>query len=288
MDKGFFEKAYKATISDKDFSRLAALIEKESGIKMPPQKKIMLQSRLKKRLYQLGMSDFKTYCDYVFDANRGEHETLFLLNFISTNKTDFFREATHFDYLEKQILPNLLKDKKQLKVWSAGCSSGEEVYSLAIILEEMRMHYPQFDYHILGTDISGPMLEKAAKAIYHRKSISDIPLRLRRKYLLKNKNPEKPLVRVIPALRKKVNFKYLNFMDAFYDIEKDFDIIFFRNVLIYFNKNVQKMVLKNLLNHLNVGGYLFIGHSENVLGFSFPLLNQGPNIFQKKRKINDE
>ncbi|MCF8232922.1 MAG: hypothetical protein K9J27_12120, partial [Bacteroidales bacterium] len=204
---GFFEKAHEATINDKDFRRLASLIEKESGIKMPDHKKIMLQSRLKKRLYQLGMNDFKTYCDYVFDSQKGPHETLYLLNFVSTNKTDFFREPTHFDTLEKEILPAQLKETESLKVWSAGCSSGEEVFSLAIILEEMKYYYPRFDYTILGTDISMPMLEQAAKAVYHEKTISDIPLQLRKKYLLRHKNPKEPYVRIVPLLRKKATFK---------------------------------------------------------------------------------
>ncbi len=284
MDSGFFEQAYKATISDRDFRRLAALIENESGIKMPDHKKVMLQSRLKKRLYQLGMNDFKTYCDYVFDPKQGEHETLYLLNFISTNKTDFFREPVHFDYLEKRIIPQLLNIKQNIKVWSAGCSSGEEVYSLAIILEEMRLYHPEFDYSILGTDISGPMLERAAKAVYKKDNITDIPQMLRKKYLLKNKNAEKPLVRVGPLLRQKVAFRYLNLMDTHYHLDGQYDIIFFRNVLIYFNKEVQHRTLKRIIHYLNEGGYLFIGHSENILGLNLPLINRGPNIFQKQSK----
>lgn len=284
MDTGFFEKAYKATLSDNDFERLARLIEKESGIKMPPHKKVMLQSRLKKRLYQLGMSDFKTYCNYVFDPEKGEHETLFLLNFISTNKTDFFREPIHFDYLEKKILPELIHRKDRLKLWSAGCSSGEEVYSLAIIMEEARKHHPQMDYSIVGTDISGPMLEKATKAVYKEANISDIPLQLRKQYLLRNKNSDKPLIRIGPQLRKKVKFSYLNLMESNYNLDKNFDIVFFRNVMIYFNKEVQEMVLNRMMNHLSEGGYLFIGHSENILNINLPLVNKGPNIFQKQSK----
>lgn len=284
MDTGFFEKAYKATLSDTDFDRLARLIEKESGIKMPAHKKVMLQSRLKKRLYQLGMSDFNTYCNYVFDPKKGEHETLFLLNFISTNKTDFFREPIHFDHLEKKILPGLLREKNRLKLWSAGCSSGEEVYSLAIIMEEARKHHPQFDYSIVGTDISGPMLEKATKAVYKESNISDIPLQLRKRYLLKNKNSDKHLIRIGPQIRKKVKFTYLNLMENSYNLDKDFDIIFFRNVMIYFNKEVQEMVLKRIMNHLSEGGYLFIGHAENIININLPLVNKGPNIFQKQSK----
>ena len=284
MDTGFFEKAYKATLSDNDFERLARLIEKESGIKMPSHKKVMLQSRLKKRLYQLGMSDFNTYCNYVFDPEKGEHETLFLLNFISTNKTDFFREPIHFDYLEKKILPDLIHRKDRLKLWSAGCSSGEEVYSLAIIMEEVRKHHPQMDYSIVGTDISGPMLEKAAKAVYKESNISDIPLQLRKQYLLRNKNSDKPLIRIGPQLRKKVKFTYLNLMENNYTVDKNFDIVFFRNVMIYFNKEVQEMVLHRIMNHLSEGGYLFIGHSENILNINLPLVNKGPNIFQKQSK----
>ena len=277
----FFEQAYKAVISDSDFRRLAALIEKSSGIKMPPEKKVMLQSRLKRRLYQLGMKDFKSYCDYVFDPQNSGHETLFLLNFISTNKTDFFREPAHFTFLEEQVLPNYIQNKNGLKVWSAGCSSGEEVYSLAILLAEVQMKYQHMDYEILGTDISMTMLNKAVKAEYREQSITEIPLKLRKKYFLRNKDASKALVRIGPCLRRKVRFKYQNFMDISYDLPKSFDVIFFRNVLIYFNKDIQEQVLRRMMNHLETGGYLFIGHSENILNLDLPLEKRGPNVFKK-------
>ncbi len=275
-----FEQAYRAVLTDEDFKRLAAIIERESGIKMPPEKKVMLQNRLKKRLYQLDMKDFKPYADYVSHPEKGKHEILYLLNFISTNKTDFFREPQHFSYLEKEILPVLLKRKPFLKSWSAGCASGEEVYSLAILLQEARGEY-NFDFSILGTDISDPVLRKAAKAVYHENDITEIPLNLRKKYFLRNKNPQKPLVRVIPEIRKKTSFQYLNFMTEHYDLSQAFDIVFFRNVLIYFHKEVQYKVLTKILDNLETGGYLFIGHAENMLGFKLPMKKVGPNIFQK-------
>jgi len=275
-----FEQAYRAVLTDEDFKRLAAIIERESGIKMPPEKKVMLQNRLKKRLYQLDMKDFKPYADYVSHPEKGKHEILYLLNFISTNKTDFFREPQHFSYLEKEILPVLLKRKPFLKSWSAGCASGEEVYSLAILLQEARGEY-NFDFSILGTDISDPVLRKAAKAVYHENDITEIPLNLRKKYFLRNKNPQKPLVRVIPEIRKKTSFQYLNFMTERYDLSQAFDIVFFRNVLIYFHKEVQYKVLTKILDNLETGGYLFIGHAENMLGFKLPMKKVGPNIFQK-------
>ena len=275
-----FEQAYRAVLTDEDFKRLAVIIERESGIKMPPEKKIMLQNRLKKRLYQLDMKDFKSYSDYVSHPEKGKHEILYLLNFISTNKTDFFREPQHFSYLEKEILPVLLKRKPFLKAWSAGCASGEEVYSLAILLQEARREY-NFDFSILGTDISDPVLRKAAKAVYHENDITEIPLKLRQKYFLRNKNPQKPLVRVISGIRKKVSFQYLNFMEERYDLSQAFDIVFFRNVLIYFHKEVQYKVLTKILDNMETGGYLFIGHAENVLGLQLPMQKIGPNIFQK-------
>ncbi|MGM0566805.1 MAG: CheR family methyltransferase [Bacteroidota bacterium] len=275
-----FEQAYRASLTDEDFKRLAAIIERESGIKMPPEKKVMLQNRLKKRLYQLDMQDFKTYSDFVSHPQKGKHEVLYLLNFISTNKTDFFREAQHFSYLENEILPALLKQKTFLKIWSAGCASGEEVYSLAILMQEVRHEY-NFDFSILGTDISDPVLKKARKAVYHEKDITDIPLNIRKKYFLRNKNPQMPLVRIIPEIRKKASFRYLNFMTESYELPHQFDIVFFRNVLIYFHKEVQYKVLTKILNNLATGGYLFIGHAENVLGFQLPLKKAGPNIFQK-------
>lgn len=276
-----FEQAYKATISDSDFRRLAAHIEKSSGIKMPPEKKVMLQSRLKKRLYQLGMNDFKTYCDYVFSPESSGHETLFLLNFISTNKTDFFREPVHYTFLEEEVLPDFAKRRNKMHVWSAGCSSGEEVYSLAILLAEAAMKNLELDYEVLGTDISTPMLEKAVRAEYREQSITEIPLNLRKRYFLRHKDASKSQVRVGPALRSKVRFRYLNFMDYSYDLPRNFDVIFFRNVLIYFNKEIQEQVLGRIVMHLEAGGYLFIGHSENILNFDLPLEKCGPNVFRK-------
>lgn len=280
------EKIFRSEMTDSEFNRLSKFIYNEVGIKLPPVKKIMLQSRLQKRLRALGIVSFKKYIDYVFSEEGLQNEIIHMLDVVSTNKTDFFREPIHFDFLISDILPEHMNSRNTpnvFHVWSAGCSSGEEPYTIAITLSEFKRKNLGLNFNILGTDISTRILKKAAEAIYPEDRIQNIPLEIKKKYFLKSKDRTNPTVRLTKEIRNTVHYNRLNFMNDYYNIGNDFDVIFCRNVLIYFNRDVQKEVILKLCKKLKVGGYLFIGHSESIMSMNLPLMQIKPTIF---RKIN--
>ena len=275
-------KVYSARMSDKDFKRLSQFITEHAGIKLPDVKKVMLQSRLQKRLRELNMDNYKEYVDFVFSEEGLQNEIIHMLDVVSTNKTDFFREPVHFEFLEKNVVPEYARQfplSRQMKVWSAGCSSGEEVYTIAITLEESKEQHPGLNYRILGTDISTDILQRAINAVYKEEKVETVPDKLKKKYLLRSKDRKLKKVRVISDLRNKASFKRLNFMDTTYNIAEEFDVIFCRNVLIYFNRDTQEKVINRLCTKLRKGGYFFIGHSESIMGMDVPLKQIKPTIF---------
>jgi len=275
-------KVFSAKMSDKDFRRLSKFITEYAGIKLPDVKKVMLQSRLQKRLRHLNMDNYKEYIDFVFSEEGLQNEIIHMLDVVSTNKTDFFREPIHFEFLEKNVLPEYIRQfpvTRQMKVWSAGCSSGEEVYTIAITLNEFKAENPKFDYRILGTDISTDILQKALNAVYKEEKVETVPVKLKKKYLLRSKDRKQKKVRIVPELRNKTYYRRLNFMDTSYNVTEEFDVIFCRNVLIYFNRETQEKVINRLCAKLRQGGYFFIGHSESIMGMDVPLKQIKPTIF---------
>jgi len=284
MEKESLNKVFSAKMTDQDFRRLSGFITQHSGIKLPEVKKVMLQSRLQKRLRHLNMTGFEEYVDFVFTEQGLQNELIHMLDVVSTNKTDFFREPVHFEFMEKTILPEYINEfplNRPMKIWSAGCSSGEEVYTIAMTINEFRKDHPELDYNILGTDISTNILQKAVDAIYKEEKTAMMPLELKKKYLLRSKDRSRKLVRIIPELRKKAVYKRLNFMDDHYPVKETFDVIFCRNVLIYFNREKQEKVIRQLIEKLRAGGYFFIGHSESIMGMDVPLQQIRPTIFKR-------
>ncbi|MCW3806415.1 CheR family methyltransferase [Plebeiibacterium marinum] len=276
---------FKAELSSKDFEAFSQFIYSEFGIKMPPVKRIMLQGRLLKRIRELNMNSYTEYKDYLF-SNDGQREEIFnFLNVVTTNKTDFFREPVHFDFLKSTVLPAFVEkqSREPFKIWSAGCSSGEELYTLAITLNEFSANNPGFHYNMLGTDISQNVLSKAAKGIYPLNKVDIIPLELKKKYFLKSKDTNNPTVKVRPELQRNLSLKYLNLMDSsFSAINEKYDVVFCRNVLIYFDRQTQESVINKLSSHVKSDGYFFIGHSESLTGMDVPLEHIKPTIFRKK------
>lgn len=275
---------FKVQLSGNEFNLLSNFIYRETGIKMPPEKKIMLQSRLQKRLRSLNMTCFREYCDYVFSGNSLHSEIIHLIDVVTTNKTDFFREPHHFEYMTNVILPEIAGKDEPMHFWSAGCSSGEEPYTLAMIVMEFLESQQNLKkkFSILGTDISTAVLQKAYNAIYKMSSVEGIPLELKRKYFLKSKIPGNNTVKIVQEVRQKVMYKRLNFMDSKFDIKDQFNIIFCRNVLIYFDRETQENVIRKLIDFLKPGGYIFLGHSESILGMDLPLIQIKPTIFKLK------
>jgi chemotaxis protein methyltransferase CheR len=203
-----------------------------------------------------------------------------MIDVVSTNKTDFFREPRHFDFMTRSILP--LFEGRDLKVWSSASSSGEEVYSIAITIEEYIRQNKQINYSIFGTDISTRILQKALNAIYTADRVENISLEFKKRYFLKSKDKEEQKVRIVQELRKKTSFERLNLMDTLYKgIDRDFNMIFCRNVLIYFDRPTQEKVINKLCSHLEPGGYFILGHSESVTGLNVPLKQVSPTIFTK-------
>jgi chemotaxis protein methyltransferase CheR len=245
----------------------------------------MLQSRLQRRLRVLGLGSLDEYQNHLFDSPQGEEERVHFINAITTNKTDFFREPQHFDHLVQTALPHLdPTDGKfpwQFKLWCAGCSSCEEPYTLAMVLSEFGARRSGFNFSILATDISTRVLEHAQAGIYEEDRIEPVAAALRAKYLLRSKDPTRTQVRIIPELRRKLIFQRLNFMDAQYGVKDMFDVIFFRNVMIYFDKPTQETVINKLCRNLLPGGYLFVGHSESLAGLNLPVTAVGSAIYRK-------
>lgn len=278
--------AYSAQMNPYEFKRISEFVQKNFGIKLPEQKRIMVQGRLHKRLAALGMNSFAIYVHYLFSKEGMLNEVPVMVDLISTNKTNFFRESNHFNTLSEVVLPEYTKlhPFNTLNIWSAGCSSGEEVYTLAMVLNDFFDQKKEYNYRILGTDISRRMLEKANKAIYDLRDVEDIPIHLKKKYLLKNKNREIRKVRIVPSLRNKTRFAYLNFMADKYELDQQFDIAFCRNVIIYFERHIQKEVLSKILDQIKPNGYLFLGHSESIMDMEFPLKKISPTVFKKLPK----
>jgi chemotaxis protein methyltransferase CheR len=252
---------------------------------MPNEKRTMLEGRLMKRLRAHKIKSFEQYCDYVFSPEGMEKEIIHMINVVSTNKTDFFREPAHFEFLYDTALPEFHQKNKgePLKIWSSACSSGEEPYTIAMVISEYAKQLGNpLPYQIFGTDISSDILERAQMGVYKDERIIDVPLSYKRKYFMANKDPLKKLVRVVPELRRNASFMRLNLMDPTYPITEKFHVIFCRNVLIYFDRPTQEAVINKLCQHLVPGGYFFLGHSESATGMQVPLTPLKPTIFRRK------
>jgi chemotaxis protein methyltransferase CheR len=273
-------------ITEKEFKKLGEYIHTRYGIKMPPVKKTMLEARLQKRLRTLGMKSFSEYSKYVFSPEGADSELFHMIDMVTTNKTDFFREPQHFDYLVNSALPEIGAAwgaglRRPLKVWSAGCSSGEEPYTLAIVLSEYAEKISGFSFEILGSDISIRVLEKAMTGVYHENKVAPVPMNLKKKYLLRSKDRTRQEVRIVPALRSLVNFRRINFMEDDFGMREKMDIIFCRNVIIYFDRPTQEKLLNRLSGHLVDGGFIFMGHSETLSGLNVPLRPVVPTVYRK-------
>lgn len=273
-------------LTSRDFERFSRLVYEQCGIKLPPHKQSMLEARLRKRLRALGLGSFDEYAELIFSGREPEGELVKLIDAVTTNKTDFFREPSHFEFLVRIALPTLKERdstgfSRPLRLWSAGCSTGKEPYTLAMVLNEFRATHSDFRFEILGTDISTDVLAKAMQGIYPEDKAAPVPVDLRRKYLLKAKDPLRHLVRIVPELRAQVRFRRLNFMDADYGLRDPFDVIFCRNVLIYFDRPTQERLLARFAGYLESGSFLFLGHSETLLGLNLPLRQMAPSVYRK-------
>jgi chemotaxis protein methyltransferase CheR len=270
-------------LPERDFKRLADFIYSECGIKLPSAKKTMLEARLHKRLRVLGMDSYSRYCEYLFTPKGMEAELICLIDTVTTNTTEFFREPKHFEILTGMVLPEFLKRRgisTPLRLWSAGCSSGEEPYTLAMVLSEYGQQVAGFRFGILATDISTQVLARAMKGIYTDDRLRSTPYEYKKRYMLRGKNACSGLIRFSAEIRNKIQFQRLNFMEEF-SFEKPMHVVFCRNVIIYFDRKTQENLLGRFCQCLEPGGHLFIGHSESITGMDLPLTPIAPTVYRR-------
>lgn len=251
-------------ITDKEFTRLSKFIKSNYGINLSEKKKALVVGRLQNLLFEKNFGSFSQYIDYVMEDETGEAIRT-LINRITTNHTYFMREAEHFKYFKANVLPywrEQLKSQRDLRIWSAGCSSGEEPYTLAMtIADYFGSEKVLWDTKILATDISLKVLEQAKRGVYSNESLQSLPEKWLKKYF-KKINDEKSVI--IDNIKNEVVFRVFNLMNTNLPFKKKFHVIFCRNVMIYFDAATKKELVDRFYDHTEPGGYLFIGHSESL------------------------
>jgi len=262
------------------FKRFRALVYRECGINLTDHKRAMFSSRLQRRLSQLGLTSFQDYYDLVVGGH-SDAELTTMLDYISTNQTEFFREPHHFTFLRERVLPELAVDKT-VRIWSTACSSGEEPYSIAMTLSDTIASPSTWNCRILASDISTRMLAKAATGQYSHEKINSLSSDLVRRHFLLGKGNRRELVKIKPHIANMAVFRRINLMDDRYPIKSLLDVIFCRNVMIYFDRETQAKVLARLSRYLKPGGYLFLGHAETMQGISDAFHYLAPTIYRKQ------
>lgn len=270
------------TLSVANYRRLSEFIHEYSGIKMPPSKQTMLEGRLRKRVRDCNLQSLDDYCAFLFERGGIESEAIHLIDVVTTNKTDFFREPAHFDFMVNTALPGFVAEgRRQVRIWSSACSIGAEPYTIAMLMEDFCQDHRGLDYSIFASDLCTQVLADALMGIYPAAMIDPVPMALRQRHLLSSRDPSKKTVRIAPNLRAKMSFARQNLMDSTYAAPRELDMIFCRNLLIYFDKPTQAMVLNRLCTHLRPGGYLFLGHSETIVGIDLPVRTAAGTVFQR-------
>lgn len=268
-------------ITAEEFERFRTLIYNESGISLTEQKQTLLASRLSKRLRDLSLHTFSEYYESVTkDPTREEFTRM--LDLISTNKTDFFREPKHFEFLRDRILPELA-EQRRIRIWSSACSTGEEPYTIAMTLFEHVQNPAQWNFKILASDLSTRVLAKAAAGLYQEDRFRDVPEEVLKRHFLRGRGTNAGLFKVKPHLAAVIQFRRLNLMDGHFPIKNPLDLIFCRNVMIYFDRSTQETLVNKFHRYLKPGGYLFIGHSESLQWVDHPFKSLAPTIYQKEQ-----
>ncbi|HWU01878.1 MAG TPA: protein-glutamate O-methyltransferase CheR [Novosphingobium sp.] len=272
-----------ARIGRNMFKRVSSYIEQHTGIKMPASKAQMLEGRLMRRVRDHAFPSVDAYCEHILSGEADDEMLRDFINAITTNKTDFFRESSHFDYIQRTILPMLEQEGRRIvRAWSAAASTGMEAYTLAMVLDQALMQQRGVDFSILATDIDTNVLEEARRGIYPSMAFDPVPADMRRRYVANALDPARQEGRIIPRLRSKIAFARLNLMDSQYPVGEAMDIILCRNVLIYFDKPTQERVIGRLCDRLRPGGHLVLGHSESIHGMNLPLATVSNTVFRKK------
>lgn len=252
-------------ITDKEFKLFQEIIYRQTGIHMSEKKRNLIVARLSKRLRALNLKNFSEYYQHLIDNSSGD-EIINLINRVTTNKTDFFREVHHFDLLLQEIFPAIIREgnasrERKLRIWSAGCSTGEEPYSLAMTVSEAFKAERGWDIKILATDLDTEVLMKATAGIYPSQAITPVPINYISKYFERTDSGYE----VTKSIKSLISFRKLNLMEQAFPMKKSFDMIFCRNVMIYFDDETKSSLVRKFHHHLKENGFMFIGHSESLM-----------------------
>jgi len=269
------------TFTDQHFNILRSLVNKHTGIKLSDSKRELVYGRLARRLRSLGLTSFDPYCRLL--KTDPDTELVNFVNAITTNKTDFFRESHHFDFLCKKIIPDLLglhHLSRRLRIWSAGCSTGEEPYCIAMMLMESIPNITNWDVKILATDIDSNVLLKAERGVYNQETMQGVSKARRIRWFKKGKGENAKLFCVSPQLKQLITFKQLNLMND-WPMRGPFDLLFCRNVVIYFDKQTQAKLFDRYADIMADYSYLFIGHSESLYSVTDRFEHLGQTIHRK-------
>lgn len=268
--------------TDKDFQFLVKMVAEKTGIVLAEHKRDMIYGRVARRVRSLSLNSVQEYCD-LLKGEKGNVEIVDFVNAVTTNLTRFFRESHHFDHLKKELLsPMVVKPPagKRVRLWSAGSSSGMEAYSMAMTASDAIPNIQQWDLRILATDIDTNMLAKGSSGIYRKQDVQDVPDGYKKRFITRHGGKESDEVQISEDLRRLISFKQLNFLEK-WPVKGPFDAIFCRNVVIYFNKDTQKVLFDQFAEVMKPGGWLYIGHSENLHGVTDRFRLEGRTIYQK-------
>jgi chemotaxis protein methyltransferase CheR len=273
-------------ITTEEYERVRKLVYERAGINLGSNRQHLVQARLAKRIRVGSFSGFRDYFRHL-DSDSSGDEIAHLIDAISTNTTFFFRESDHFDFLAESLVSRIKAEKwdqKQytLRIWSAACSSGEEPYTLAMVIHKVLKDYPSIDAKILATDISQKILAQACAGQYDFQKIKSVPEEYRRMAFHPVDRAQSSLYEVSPEIRKYITFAYFNLMTPEYPFRFGFDYIFCRNVMIYFDRPTQETVINRMAQHIRPDGYLIVGHSESLNGLSHKLAYVKPTIYRQK------
>lgn len=269
--------------SDQDFQRIRRIINEVAGISLADGKRELVYSRLSRRLRQHGLRCFGDYCNFLESSGPASDEMREFINALTTNLTSFFRESHHFEFLAQELIPALIRERsfsnRRIRIWSAGCSTGEEPYSIAMVLRET-LPAVGWDVKVLATDLDSNVLATAERGVYEWSRVKDLPETRLRRWFQKGSGEQSGLVRTAPALRSLITFRQLNLMDD-WPMRGPFDLVFCRNVVIYFDKPTQRTLFERFADLLIAQGHLFVGHSESLFKVTERFVPLGKTIYRK-------
>ncbi|NNL06550.1 MAG: protein-glutamate O-methyltransferase [Gammaproteobacteria bacterium] len=269
--------------TNEDFTFLSDLVGRNAGINLTEEKRELVYGRVAKRLRVLGIRNFSDYCELL--RQDSSDEFTHFINSITTNVTSFFREGHHFDHLANHVLPGIVRKNAgiahpRLRIWSAGCSTGEEPYSIAMVLRENIRDIDRWDARILATDLDSNVLDIAKRAEYTAGRVQQVAEERKKRWMLMGTGSKSGRIKIRPEVRNMVHFKQLNLTES-WPVNGPFDCIFFRNVAIYFKRDTQVSLLNRFADRLDANGTLFVGHAESLIGISNRFVNTGLTIHQK-------